>query len=424
MNSETELRGEGRAQALLNTCVDLMADASHVRSLDAALAAACITMGLSMLYAHATAHTALRPHTLVVAATVLVLGILGLVEGLPVASTPFLRIAAAIALGVGFGLPSPGRSPPLLVSVLPWATAEVTNPVPVQPHPKGDLGLHADTAFQREREQLTTAEAIHVAREMAEHASRVKSNFLRVMSHELRTPITAMRLQVRMLERTNPVLSASSQIALAGLGRSTQRMLDLVDSVLEYARIESGRFTARADAFSLAALVLDAVSELRTHAEMKQVRVAILPVGSLPLLHSDARLVRLIVVNLLSNALRVTHQGAITVQLEAGDGVHRISLTDGGEDLLPNELSELFDPFADPRDIRRREGAGSGLGLALINDMVGALGGRIHVETGLSRGNTYRLTLPTQMAIQAQPVAAAAVGPLALSDGARTKAPT
>ncbi len=252
--------------------------------------------------------------------------------------------------------------------------------------------LAAEVARQQQ-EIRTSSETARVARDIAQHANKVKGNFLRIMSHELKTPITAMRLHIRLLQRSGSNTKGAKQ-ALAGIERSSQRLLDQVDSVLEYARIESGRFVSRSQPFSLGPLMEDVIRELQAHAEQKDITLQAEVRGEVPELVSDLTLVRLIAVNLVGNAVKFTHSGAVTITTTHQNNTHQFSVTDSGPGMGKEQLAEIFDPFSQVDDIRRSQGLGSGLGLGIVKEMVEALGGTITATSQPGKGSTFTVSLP------------------------------
>jgi signal transduction histidine kinase len=224
-------------------------------------------------------------------------------------------------------------------------------------------------------------------------ASTMKSNFLQIMAHELRTPITAIQLQLTLFERR--LEGESEHLSLIDrLHRSTRRLLELVDSGLEYARIESGRFELKRSEFSLGDLARDAVGEYAPQAEQKSVPIHFEAGVSIPPLTSDRDLVRLIALNLIGNAVKYTHQGEVEVRIGRSTGEQLLIVRDTGPCIPPERQHEIFEPFSRLADIRRVAGAGSGLGLWLVSQMVRALGGRIGISSDSGRGNTVIVAFP------------------------------
>ena len=132
-----------------------------------------------------------------------------------------------------------------------------------------DLAALAREAAARKRELQTALLSVQVAREQAERASRLKSDFLGMVSHELRTPITALQLQLERLRRDQTGLNGEQRNLFGRMGGSAERLGELVDSLLQYSRLESGRITTRSEAFDLSEVANLALEEVRLQAERK-----------------------------------------------------------------------------------------------------------------------------------------------------------
>lgn len=258
-----------------------------------------------------------------------------------------------------------------------------------------DLEALARSVSTHRRELETALDETRVARELAEQASRMKSNLLRMMSHELRTPVTAVQLQLTLFERAEErSLNERQRVALERIRRSLRRLLDLIESALEYARIESGRFELRPSSFSFVDTVCEVVQELSSYAEQKGIDLRLEVEGRVPPLESDRQLVRLVTVNLVANAVKSTNEGGVTVRVLHRDQGHGLVVEDTGPGIPPSLAEEVFQPFKQVDDIRFREGAGSGLGLALVKEMVSALGGTIRLDSSDERGASFSVNVP------------------------------
>lgn len=256
------------------------------------------------------------------------------------------------------------------------------------------------------RALVRSVQEMRIARDVAERASSVKSNFLRMMSHELRTPIAAMQLQFRLLEREGlEQLDGRQRDHLDRISRSTRRLIDLVNTILEYARIESGRFRPTVSCFELHPVLDEAVRGFTAHAKQKSLEISVVTQSSEPLspLCSDLDVVRLIAVNLLSNAVQHTENGLIEVGAEQAAERHVLWVRDSGPGIPLARQAEVFEPFQNFRDIRQIQGSGSGLGLAIVRDMVKALGGEIVLRSEVGLGSEFRVSLPTLSTPDAQP---------------------
>lgn len=249
----------------------------------------------------------------------------------------------------------------------------------------------------RDQQELRTAlESLRIARELAENASRIKSNFLRMVSHELKTPITALQLHLRLLEREpGMALSPKARNGIDHVGRASMRLLHLVDTVLEWARVESGRCEVSVEAFELPDVVTDVAKDLRGYTDQKGLKL-LCTVRGAPIapMSSDRRLVRLILSNLVMRAIQVTEHGQVEVESLVWNGRHRVRVRDQGPTLRPEEHAEIFEPLGSDRDLRWREGGGSGLGMSVVRDIARALEAELEIETAGEGGNTFTLNLP------------------------------
>jgi signal transduction histidine kinase len=259
-----------------------------------------------------------------------------------------------------------------------------------------DLEALARQLAERKREVELAVASLRVAREQAEHASQLKSNFLGLVSHELRTPITALQLQVERLQRSKEPRSERQSEILTRMSNASNRLGGLVESLLSYARISSGRLTTTPQAVDLQAVIGDAVDELRPAAEAKGLSLGWVGAASPPV-HSDPQLIRLIVTNLVGNAIKFTETGSVEVELQRTEGAHRILVRDTGPGIPKHEHGRIFEAFEHIEPTRKKHTPGIGLGLALVREMVGALAGRVELESDLGRGSTFIVTLPTTL---------------------------
>jgi PAS domain S-box-containing protein len=253
----------------------------------------------------------------------------------------------------------------------------------------GELG-------RRKRELETALDAMRFAREQADRASAQKTELLRLVSHELRTPLSAILLQVDRLRRDAADLSPAHRDAVARMRSATQRLTGLVESLLEFARMETGRVTLEPGLLDPARLAGEALEELRPRAEAKGLEVRGPPPGSVPHLETDARLLRLVLLNLISNAIKFTDAGTVTVSIATAGGEHAIAVQDTGRGIAPADHGRIFEPFEQLEELARKHTPGVGLGLALVREMVSSLGGRIALESRVGAGSTFTVVLPTR----------------------------
>jgi PAS domain S-box-containing protein len=254
-------------------------------------------------------------------------------------------------------------------------------------------GLVRELAF-RKRDLETALVSVQVAREHAERASQVKSDLLRMVSHELRTPLTTLQLQVERTQRDQGELSPKQRDILKRTASATGRLVEVVDSLLHYSRLQSGALHAERSEVDLAALAGVAVEELRPQAEAKGLTMWVEREAGLPALFSDQHLVRLIVVNLLGNAVKFTEHGSVGVSVGWGPPGHHVIVSDTGPGIRPEDRSRIFEPFEQLEPVRNKSKPGVGLGLALVRAMADALGGHVAVTSEVGAGSSFRVTFP------------------------------
>jgi len=231
------------------------------------------------------------------------------------------------------------------------------------------------------------------------------------VSHELRTPLTAIRTYLHLLERDGAASLLPRQRSMVEKTvRSSARLLALVESLLEYTRAESGQLVTDVAPLDLGALAADVVEEMRPLAEQKQLALHVAAPPALPPLLSDAQLVRLILVNLIGNGIKYTEQGGVEVSVSHDEGVHRLAVIDSGPGIPADRQRVIFEPFTQLEPVRHKHTPGVGLGLALVERMVAALGGRVELRSELGCGSEFTVVLPPAppQALQASASAAGA----------------
>lgn len=225
-------------------------------------------------------------------------------------------------------------------------------------------------------------------------ALSVKDEFLDMVSHELRTPITALQLQVERLRR-EASLEPTLRDSVTRISSSTRRLAELIESILQFSRIERGRLALDVDNFDLARLVAALAEELAPAVDNKGLELRVRSAQNLPVLSSDPRLVRLVLFNLLNNAIKFTEGGVIEVQLRMEGGQHCMAVRDTGRGIAPEAYERIFLPFEKEAPPSEAPLPGIGLGLALVRSMTAALRGRIEVESQLGEGSTFTVRLPS-----------------------------
>ncbi len=245
-----------------------------------------------------------------------------------------------------------------------------------------------------QKRRLETALAtLEVTRDQALAASQAKSAFLSLVSHELRTPLTSVRLQVDRVVRASERGAAPPADAVRRLDVSTQRFEERMETLLEYARIQSGRLGLVPRTVELRGLLAEALDELRPEAEARQLTLR-LEVSEPVEVVSDTQLLRLVIGNLVTNGIKYTDVGSVTVSVGTDRGGAIISVQDTGRGIPPEAHGRIFEPFVQLEPLEKKHTPGVGLGLAIVRELVEQLQGHITLESRPGAGSTFRVHLP------------------------------
>jgi signal transduction histidine kinase/CheY-like chemotaxis protein len=241
---------------------------------------------------------------------------------------------------------------------------------------------------------IANARAYEEERKRAEalaQLDRAKTAFFSNVSHELRTPLTLMLgpIEDALHSRTPP-----SSESLEMLHRNALRLLKLVNALLDFARIEAGRLRASYQPTDLSLLTAEFASVFRSAIERAGLKL-IVECQPLPEpVFVDREMWEKVVLNLLSNALKSTFEGEIRISLRSTPEGAELSVADTGTGIAAGDQPKLFERFIRIEGARRRSHEGSGIGLALVRELVEMHGGSIRVESTLGRGSTFIATLP------------------------------
>lgn len=268
-------------------------------------------------------------------------------------------------------------------------------------------------ATARDVTALKTAEiALREAHDQAARATQAKNEFLSRMSHDLRTPLNAIMGFAQVLQ-LDPLTQEQTD-SVAHVLRGGRHLLQMINEVLDIARIESGRLSVSLEPVALAEVVREAVALIGPLAEQRRITVAVADPGEIAVVADRQRLTQ-ILLNLLANAVKYNRHGGHVSVSTRRDGPTRVSLaiTDTGAGIPADKLALLFTPF-ERLGAEQSEVEGTGLGLALSKGLAEAMHGTITAESVVDEGTTFRLVLPNSQAAavrptEAQPAASAAV---------------
>ena len=246
-------------------------------------------------------------------------------------------------------------------------------------------------------DQKQAEEALRDANQRLAKLDRAKTAFFSNVSHEFRTPLTLILgpLEDLLAQRTLPT---EVREALAVIQRNSQRLLRLVNTLLNFSRIEAGRVQASYQPTDLAALTVGLAGSFRSACERAGLR---LRVDCPPLdepVYVDGGMWEEIVLNLLSNAFKFTFEGEIEVKLRGAGTTCELSVRDTGIGIPEAELPRIFERFHRVEGASGRSFEGTGIGLALVRELVKLHGGDLAVHSLLGQGSTFAVTLPFGMA--------------------------
>ena len=247
-------------------------------------------------------------------------------------------------------------------------------------------------------------------------ANRLKSDFLANMSHELRTPLNSIIGFSDVLQGITALNDKQRRYA-ANIQRSGRVLLEMINDILDLAKVEAGKMEVRRATFNLHSLVSSQVDMVRGLSDDKNLSLTVQCAEDLPLVEQDQGKIGQILTNLLSNAIKFTPEGGmITVTVErlseanGGDdeelGKFRIAVSDTGIGIADEDQGVIFEKFRQSRTVLdgdglTREFSGTGLGLSIVKELCKLLGGEIAFESELGHGSTFRVTLPWRLPNQA-----------------------
>ncbi|MBI2323548.1 MAG: HAMP domain-containing histidine kinase [Chloroflexi bacterium] len=261
-------------------------------------------------------------------------------------------------------------------------------------------------ALSRQRAALAAAnEALGEASRALEEASRHKSEFLANMSHELRTPLNAIIGFSDVLEQKMfGELNVKQSEYLRDIATSGRHLLDLVNEILDLAKIEAGRMDLESVEFDAGDPIRAALTFVRERAARHGIQLATDVPGDLGIVEADERKIRQILLNLLSNAVKFTPDGGwIGVTALRRDGDLQVSVRDSGVGIAAEDQARVFEEFQQVGRDPDRSREGTGLGLTLAKRFVELHGGRIWVDSEVGKGSTFTFTIPVR---QTAPAAA------------------
>jgi signal transduction histidine kinase len=230
-----------------------------------------------------------------------------------------------------------------------------------------------------------------------ERAYRLKSQFLASMSHELRTPINALLGYTSlMLDHIYGDLNQRQEEALSRMYTASQHLLELVNHILDLAKIEAGKMPVHVEPVNIREVLSELSQTIEPMMRPKDLDFIVDIDPAVPVLETDRTKIKQIVLNLLSNAVKFTHQGHIAVRARPADdgaGV-LVDVEDTGIGIREEDVPKIFDDFRQVDQSSTREYGGTGLGLSITKKLLHLLGGTIRVHSVPDQGSTFSVWLP------------------------------
>lgn len=241
---------------------------------------------------------------------------------------------------------------------------------------------------------------------MAREATRLKSEFLATMSHELRTPLNAINGFTGILLFDADTMDEDNVHMLERIDANAQRLLTLIDDVLDLSKIEAGRVEIVDEPIKIRSLVEQWMNETSILAENKNLPLTTEISASFPeIIHGDSARLTQIAKNLLSNAIKFTSDGSVNLRVAPIEDYWQIEVKDTGIGIPPHAQNYIFDEFRQVDGSSKRIYGGTGLGLAITRNLARMMGGTIAVSSELGKGSTFTVRLPLRVSeIDSAPV--------------------
>ena len=259
-----------------------------------------------------------------------------------------------------------------------------------------ELQVHA-LELSRQREHL---EILHArereARTEAEGANRAKADFLTIMSHELRTPLNAIGGYAQLISLgIRGAVTADQQADLERIQINQRHLLGLINSILNFTKLEAGQIVITPTVVRVAEVLSGVDALVGPQMRAKQLNFTVSTCAADIEVHADEEKLRQILINLLTNALKFTPAGEVSIWCDAHDATATISVSDTGRGIPRAQISSVFEPFVQiDRQVTPEHEQGVGLGLAISRELARAMRGDLTVASIVGEGSTFTLTLP------------------------------
>jgi signal transduction histidine kinase len=258
-----------------------------------------------------------------------------------------------------------------------------------------DVAAQIGTQLGRVVERKRSEEQLREAKVEAEAATQAKSQFLASMSHELRTPLNAIIGYSEMLQEEAEDLGQDRFLPdLMKIREAGKHLLSLINDVLDLSKIEAGQLTLTVSDYSVKQIVYSVSAAVEPLLTDKKLAFKVELPPDLPAGRGDGRRITQVLLNLVSNAIKFTDEGEVTISASAtGDGF-TLAVRDTGPGIDPADQARIFEEFQQADNSATKRKGGSGLGLSIARRIVDMHGGRLWVESSVGSGATFFFTVP------------------------------
>jgi signal transduction histidine kinase len=261
---------------------------------------------------------------------------------------------------------------------------------------------HANELEREIREREVMERELRRAKDAAETANVAKSQFLNNMGHEVRTPLNAVIGYMELIhDNIYGEVPEKIRDVLQRVEKNGQRLLSLINEVLDISKMEAGRLTLSLSDYSMLEVAQTVATSFESAAAEKHLALKVTVAPDLPRGRGDQRRLTQVVMNLVGNAIKFTEIGEVQLDVQASDGAFLVSVADTGPGIATADQQRIFEAFGQIDTSKTRKG-GTGLGLSITKRIVELHSGRIWVESTPGKGSTFRFTVPIRVVRQSE----------------------